>query len=340
MKNLILILLIALGLISVTAQTGGEKANQAAALQEAQKIGLEVVKLFREKKFDEALPLAQKVITIREGAQGKNHVQVASAWRNLGYVQLQRGKRGEAKDAFRRAVEIFEKNQSLTVQDERNLAEMLEAVALYEAFDGDFVGAEKKLKRAIEIGEKVNGKDALATADPTFKLAQIYLAKGEYENAAPLLLRALDIKTKKSGKLDDQQAEEIYGNAYCTLSKLKREGEQTKLVERFYPKNEDEKSDTGNQVRTINAGIVNGKALYLAKPPYPAAAKTVRASGAVNVHVKIDETGKVIFACALSGAKELQRASEIAAYESKFTPTTLGGNPVRVTGVIVYNYIP
>lgn len=85
---------------------------------------------------------------------------------------------------------------------------------------------------------------------------------------------------------------------------------------------------------------MNGKALQLAKPAYPAEARAKRARGTVMVEVMIDKSGKIIFACATSGAKELQRASEVAAYNSKFAPTTLLGQPVSVKGIIVYNYVP
>lgn len=95
---------------------------------------------------------------------------------------------------------------------------------------------------------------------------------------------------------------------------------------------------TGN-AKTISGGVVNGKAKSLARPAYPAAAKAVNASGAVNVQVTIDENGDVISANALSGHPLLRQAAEQAAQVSKFSPTLLQGQPVRVTGVIVYNFL-
>ena len=90
--------------------------------------------------------------------------------------------------------------------------------------------------------------------------------------------------------------------------------------------------------KTISGGVLNGKAVNLVKPPYPAAAKAVRASGAVSVQVTIDENGNVISATAVSGHPLLRAASVQAARQSKFSPTTLQGQAVRVTGVIVYNF--
>ncbi|MBX7171939.1 MAG: energy transducer TonB [Pyrinomonadaceae bacterium] len=90
--------------------------------------------------------------------------------------------------------------------------------------------------------------------------------------------------------------------------------------------------------KIVSGGVVNGKAINLVKPPYPPAAKAVRASGAVNVQVTIDENGNVISASAVSGHALLRQAAESAARASKFSPTMLSGQKVKVTGVIVYNF--
>jgi protein TonB len=92
--------------------------------------------------------------------------------------------------------------------------------------------------------------------------------------------------------------------------------------------------------KTISGGVVNGKATSLPKPPYPPAARAVRASGAVNVQVTISESGSVISASAVSGHPLLRAAAEQAARSARFAPTLLSGQPVKVTGVIVYNFVP
>ena len=90
----------------------------------------------------------------------------------------------------------------------------------------------------------------------------------------------------------------------------------------------------------ISGGVLNGKATSLPKPPYPAAARAVRASGAVNVQVTISEGGSVVSASAVSGHPLLRQAAEQAARQARFAPTLLSGQPVSVTGVIVYNFVP
>lgn len=90
----------------------------------------------------------------------------------------------------------------------------------------------------------------------------------------------------------------------------------------------------------ISGGVLNGKAISLPKPQYPAIARTARASGQVTVQVTIDENGSVISARAVGGHPLLQAAAVQAARGARFSPTKLSGQPVKVTGVITYNFLP
>jgi TonB family protein len=91
--------------------------------------------------------------------------------------------------------------------------------------------------------------------------------------------------------------------------------------------------------KTISGGVLNSRARSLVKPEYPAAARAVNAEGAVNVQVTIDESGDVVSAAATSGHPLLRDVSVQAARASKFSPILLSGQPVKVTGVVVYNFV-
>lgn len=95
----------------------------------------------------------------------------------------------------------------------------------------------------------------------------------------------------------------------------------------------------GDAPKGVTGGILNGKAVSLPLPGYPPAARAVRASGAVSVQVVLSETGEVESASAVSGHPLLRAAAVEAAREAKFSATTLGGNPVKVSGIIVYNFV-
>ena len=89
----------------------------------------------------------------------------------------------------------------------------------------------------------------------------------------------------------------------------------------------------------IEGGVLNGKALALPQPAYPRLARAAHVSGTVMVQVLIDEQGNVSAAHAVDGHPLLQSVCVAAAREAKFSPTLLEGEPVRVTGVIQYNFV-
>ncbi|MDQ3746937.1 MAG: TonB family protein, partial [Acidobacteriota bacterium] len=87
-----------------------------------------------------------------------------------------------------------------------------------------------------------------------------------------------------------------------------------------------------------SGGVLNGKALSLPRPVYPASARNAGASGKVVVEVTINEEGKVVEAHAVSGHPMLQQAAVQAARLAKFSPAMLSGQPVKVTGTISYTF--
>ena len=98
-------------------------------------------------------------------------------------------------------------------------------------------------------------------------------------------------------------------------------------------------SDTTEGPKPLEGGIVNGKAIELPKPAYPAEAKKTHASGQVQVKVVIDENGNVISAEAVFGPESLRAAAVDAARRARFSPTKLDGVAVKVSGIITYDFV-
>jgi TonB family protein len=90
----------------------------------------------------------------------------------------------------------------------------------------------------------------------------------------------------------------------------------------------------------IKGGVLNGKAISLPMPAYPEAARAVRAAGMVVVNITIDENGDVESAAAVSGHPLLRAAAVEAATAAQFAPTLLSGQPIKVSGVLTYNFVP
>ncbi len=88
----------------------------------------------------------------------------------------------------------------------------------------------------------------------------------------------------------------------------------------------------------VSLGVINGRALHNPVPLYPSIAKATHTAGTVNVQVLLNEEGKVISAQALSGPSLLREAAVKAAYQARFSPTLLSHQPVKVSGIITYNF--
>ena len=105
----------------------------------------------------------------------------------------------------------------------------------------------------------------------------------------------------------------------------------------------DETADEGEAApsdgETVSAGLLDRKAVSKPRPAYPSLAKAAHASGTVTVRVTVDETGNVVSAAAVSGHPLLRAAAVAAAKQAKFSPTLLNEQPVKVSGVLTYDFV-
>jgi protein TonB len=92
------------------------------------------------------------------------------------------------------------------------------------------------------------------------------------------------------------------------------------------------------QVR-LSSVVISSKIITKPAPVYPAIAKQVGVQGAVTVEILVDEQGRVVSARATSGHALLRAAAQSSAYQARFSPTSISGQPVKVAGVITYNFI-
>jgi TonB family protein len=90
--------------------------------------------------------------------------------------------------------------------------------------------------------------------------------------------------------------------------------------------------------KVVSKGPITGEAVSLPKPVYSELAKRMRIQGKVSVQVLVDLDGRVISATVLSGSPFLRAEAQKAALQARFSPTMLGDQPVRVSGVIIYNF--
>jgi TonB family protein len=317
---------------SVRPQTA---ETQSAELEEANRLRVSMIKLFNEGKYDEAVPLAKRVLEIRQKVLGVEHQLVGAALLNLAEVYLAQRKLKDAETHYERALAIYEKTFGA---EDKMVSDVLDRLALVQFAKGDNSKAEKLYLRSLAIREKVQGAESAEVASSLYKLAEFYQLREQYEKAESMYQRLLATREKKFGPRHEE-VNEVLERYACMLRKSGKAEQadilDTRALGRLVGAAED---GVSGEAESVQAGVITGKALSLPKPSYPLEARASRITGIVKVRVVIDENGKVLRACAVSGPPALMRASEWAAMQARFSPTLLAAKPVKVTGYITYNF--
>jgi TonB family protein len=107
------------------------------------------------------------------------------------------------------------------------------------------------------------------------------------------------------------------------------------------PPNQLRNNSSSNQPQSIQQLVDNvllGNAITRVEAVYPPTARMMGAYGTVRVQVTISESGRVIDAKAVSGHESLRSAAVDAALKWVFKPTTVNGAPIKVQGILNFNF--
>lgn len=96
----------------------------------------------------------------------------------------------------------------------------------------------------------------------------------------------------------------------------------------------------GRVLPKVSGHCLDGCPTRLVLPVYPNEAKRLNFSGQVKVEAIVDETGKVVYARAMTGKPLLRQAAEQAALDSSYQPKkTCSNKPIKFRWLITYNFI-
>lgn len=152
--------------------------------------------LFAERKFKEAIPLAEQLVANAQRTQGAAHVDVADALAVLSDAESGAGLTARAVSSLERAIAIRERASGA---DDPGVAQDCNALAVLHFGQGNFKAAAPLMTRALAIRERALGPEAPDTAQSINNLAQLYQEMGDYTAAEPLLQRALALYEKAHG---------------------------------------------------------------------------------------------------------------------------------------------
>jgi TonB family protein len=333
-KSILVLIALYLCVFSIKAQTSPDERDKLKQLNQ------QVVTTYKAGKIDDALILAKQSVDLSVKVFGAEHDETAAAYSNLGTLYRLKKKYTEAAENLQKALAIYNLRPA---KNGKSLAKTLDNLAAVYALDGDRKKAAETYQTALIAAENAFGKESAELLPYLKSMTDVYVFNKKLDEAQEVLARRYKI-AEKSLPDDTTQLTEISDEFTCfvhqNFSREEVPGRQKQFSEATKSE-EDKISDSNNSDKNIKGGVVNSKAKNLVAPVYPPNARSRFASGIIVVKVTIDEEGKVISAApACSGDIDLLSASVAAAKKSKFTPTLLGGQPVKVTGVIVYAFVP
>ncbi|HEV2763920.1 MAG TPA: TonB family protein, partial [Pyrinomonadaceae bacterium] len=298
---------------------------------------------FRAGKTEEAHAAALSALRAGEETYGPQHPNLLTTLFNLGVIQRARRKTAEAESALKRALAIYEGSAAheWSAAEHSLAAELLDFLGFYHFEARDFGAAEKYWGQAVAVGEKVPGADNERVGRHVIRLAEFHRLRTGLKKAGLLYLRAVELLLKSPGK--NRELLDLATDGYhCSLINSTLEYEEVleamNAVGRMRADAEPKPKAWDSPV-TLQAGVINGKALSKPQPDYPRAARDQRLMGGVAVKIVVDERGRVTEATPMCAHPILMEAARDAALRARFTPTTLGGVPVRVAGVITYRFV-
>lgn len=124
------------------------------ALERADRLNAEVVRLSRLGRYGEAIVPARETLALREQALGPTHREVAASLSNLAGLLHQTGDAAGARPLYERALRTFEQALGPT---HRDLAPVLSNFAQLLELTGNWPAARRLYERELLIFEHVLG---------------------------------------------------------------------------------------------------------------------------------------------------------------------------------------
>ena len=168
-------------------------------LDEAKAFNRQVLKLHNQGRYEDAIPIAEKVLAIREKALGPEHIDVAQGLNNLAELYRSTGDYSKAEPLFKRALAIDKK--ALGPGHPRVGNTLYNLGMLYKSL-GNYSETVLHFEKALAIGEKTLGLEHPGVVTILKNLAELYKSHGEHTKAEMLLARAEKEKALKRAVIE------------------------------------------------------------------------------------------------------------------------------------------
>lgn len=178
-------------------------SKQRERLAEAGRWNKRGVRLFKQGKFTEGLPLVERAAEAIKDILGSDHPRYATSLNNLAMLYHSVGDHAHAVPLYQQALEIWKEVLGEKHPDYANGLNNL--AGLYYSM-GDYVRAEPLFEEALETVKEVLGEKHADYAMSLNNLAGLYHYMGDDARSEPLLQQALEIQTALLGENSPEYA--------------------------------------------------------------------------------------------------------------------------------------
>jgi CHAT domain-containing protein/tetratricopeptide (TPR) repeat protein len=283
--------------------------EQDRAILEAHELSTEARQLYEGGKYDEAIPFAERALTVAEKISGADDVYVAQLLSDLASIYDAKSDHAKPQALLERALGILRGKpgpedprtalvagrlggiyaiegdydkadrliQPALATEEKTLgpahpwvAVCLRSLGLLYRDRGDSAKAKEAYARALEIVEKNLGTEDLLAAELRANLGAVYSDEREYQRAKPLFERALVIKQTRLGPENVSLAWILQ-----SLGVIARDAKEYDKAEQYYLRALSIREKAlGPEHRDVAANLINLGNLYRERGDYPTSLKT------------------------------------------------------------------
>lgn len=178
-----------------TASTPAPAAPTAVTDAERQQVYKQFRDVFDVRKYADALPLAQKLVSMTEQQYGDKDRALVNPLTNLGTVHYRMKDYTSAEQEYGRSVEILEATASST---DRAFLRPLHGLGAAHFAEGEYVDASVNLKRAIDLSRNLDG---------LFNIEQLQILD-------PLIASYIQLDLRADAEKEQQYALRVAETAY------------------------------------------------------------------------------------------------------------------------------
>ena len=200
------VLMLLFGLPPVATADVAGVGDEEVDLASASEMNLQVLELYREGRFAEALPMAKAVLAIQERVHGSLHLGTAAALNNLAAVLQGLGDLSQALTHMERALAIRE---DLLGPDHLTTALCLNNLGNLLREMGDYRRARDCLERAIPVLRELLGDEHSQTAVSLQILGGVLMEMGDLSGALECLELSLAIREEVLGAMHPDTAQAL-----------------------------------------------------------------------------------------------------------------------------------